>query len=217
MVNIIYQDEHIVAINKPSGLLSIPDGYAPYLPNLQSILKDEFGSVWTVHRLDKETSGVILFTLSATAHKEMSALFELRKIKKNYRALVLGVNLDTHFVVDIPLRVNGDRRHRTVIDPVKGKPAQTEFYTQKQLDQTSIIDAFPLSGYTHQIRAHLAYHETPIVNDSLYGNRLTSPPTLNQTGRLMLHAIKISFVHPFTQIPVEIVAPLPPELAILDV
>jgi len=217
VLDIIYQDEHIIAINKPSGLLSIPDGYTPDLPNLQSILKDKYGSVWTVHRLDKETSGVILFALSATAHKEMSALFELRKIRKNYRALVFGVNLDSHFIVDYPLRVNGDRRHRTVIDPEKGKPAQTEFVLQKQLDLTAIVDAFPLSGYTHQIRAHLAYHETPIVNDSLYGNRLTSLSPKIPTGRLMLHALKISFLHPFSQIPVDIVAPLPPELSILEV
>lgn len=217
MLDIIYQDEHLIAINKPSGLLSIPDGYTPDLPNLQSILKNEYGSVWTVHRLDKETSGVILFALSATAHKEMSALFELRKIRKNYRALVFGVTLDSHFIVDLPLRINGDRRHRTVIDPEKGKPAQTEFVLQKQLDLTAIVDAFPLSGYTHQIRTHLASHETPIVNDALYGNRPTSPSILIPTGRLMLHALKISFLHPFSQIPVDIVAPLPPELSILEV
>lgn len=217
MFEIIYQDEYLVAVNKPSGLLSIPDGYTPDLPNLLSFLKDEFGSVWTVHRLDKETSGAILFALNAAAHKEMSLLFEHRKVKKNYRALVYGSNVDAQFVIDQPLRVNGDRRHRTVIDPKNGKPAQTEVILQKQHDSTAIIDAFPRTGYTHQIRAHLAYHGIPIVNDVLYGGKSSRLPKPFPPDRLLLHALKISFIHPFSGLRTEITAPLPPEPAGLDI
>lgn len=217
MLEIIFQDEYIIAINKPSGLLSIPDGYTIDLPNLQSLLKKEIGPVWTVHRLDKDTSGAILFALSAPAHREMSCLFEHRKVEKNYRALVHGLKVDNRFLIDQPLRVNGDRRHRTVVDPINGKPAQTEVILQKQLDSTAIIDAFPRTGYTHQIRAHLTYHGIPIVNDALYGGNLSSLPISFPTDRLMLHALKISFIHPFSGQYTEISAPMPSELAGLEI
>ena len=217
MLEIIYQDEYIIAINKPSGLLSIPDGYTLDLPNLQSLLKKEVGPVWTVHRLDKDTSGAILFAFSAFAKREMSLLYEHRKVENNYRALVHGPKIETRFVIDQPLRVNGDRHHRTVIDPINGKPAQTEVILQKQLDSTAIIDAFPRTGYTHQIRAHLAYHGIPIVNDALYGGISSRKPIPFPTDRLMLHAVKISFIHPFSGQHTEITAPFPPELADLAI
>ncbi len=213
VLEIIYQDEYIIAINKPSGMLSIPDGYTIDLPNLQSLLKNEFGPVWTVHRLDKDTSGAILFARSSSVHREMSLLFEHRKVEKNYRAMVHGNEVDAQFVVDQPLRVNGDRRHRTVIDPINGKPAQTDVILLKQFDSTAIIDALPRTGYTHQIRAHLAHHGNPIVNDVLYGGKSSSLPKSIPTDRLMLHALKISFIHPFSGQYTEITAPLSTEFA----
>jgi len=122
-LHILYQDQYYISIDKPSGLLTIPDGYDRNLPNLKSMLIDEFGSVWTVHRLDKETSGVIIFALSADAHKKLSVEFEERKIIKEYRALITGVLDSKNVNVALPLRVNGDRRHRTVVDQVNGKPS----------------------------------------------------------------------------------------------
>lgn len=172
--------------------------------------------VWTVHRLDKETSGVILFALSADSHRQFSLLFENRRVAKEYRALVNGVSLDSHFLIDQPLRVNGDRRHRTVIDPINGKPAQTDIQLIKQIELVSVINAFPRTGYTHQIRAHLAYHGSPIINDSLYGEKSSQSINSISTERLLLHARRITIPHPFLKCPIEIIAPLPTELAFLE-
>lgn len=215
LLEVLYLDEYIIAVNKPSGLLSIPDGYDPDLPNLSTILKGEYPQLFTLHRLDKDTSGIILFALNAESHKEFSLLFEYRTIKKTYRALVHASNVNSHFVIDQPLRVNGDRRHRTVINIPNGKPAQTEIHLIKQLENTAILDAFPRTGYTHQIRAHLAHFGMPIVNDPLYCPKLLDNTKFSSKKRLMLHARKISFLHPFSHQMMEINAPFPPELSVL--
>lgn len=209
-VTILYQDSHFLAVDKPSGLLTIPDGYDLTLPNLKSFLSKDLERVWTIHRLDKETSGVVIFALNADAHRALSILFEARKIHKEYRAFVEGAMTELSRTIDLPLRVNGDRKHRTIVDQQNGKPSITNIYLIKLIDDVSEIVASPQTGYRHQIRAHLAAVGHPVLNDHLYIH-----PTDVQSenpARLMLHAHKLSFRHPYFDNQIEIISPIPNEM-----
>ncbi len=123
---ILWSDSTLVAVNKPAGLLTIADGYNPTLPYLSQMLQSLFEKVWVIHRLDKDTSGVLLFALNAEAHQHLNRQFQLRETSKEYHALVLGNPDWEHKTISLPLIVNGDRDHRTVVNLSAGKPATTE-------------------------------------------------------------------------------------------
>lgn len=199
-MEIIYQDESLLLVNKPAGLLTIRDGYDASLPNLVDMVRQDFDKCWVVHRLDKETSGLVLFALTAGAHRNLNIQFQDRKVKKEYRALVLGKVEAEEFAINAPLRVNGDRMHRSTIDFTNGKPALTKFYALRLFKLVSYVKAIPKSGYTHQIRAHLAYAGHPILGDALYIRKDLgfSPMEPTPIARVALHAYQLSFSHPIT-------------------
>ncbi len=222
---ILYTDEAILAVNKPAGLLVIPDGYDTSKPNLQALLSQTYSRLWVVHRLDQDTSGVLLFARSAEAHRHLNAQFEHHMIRKTYHLLTWGaVDWDSR-TVNLPLLVNGDRHHRTVIDLQRGKPAHTVFTVLERFSgEISLIAAVPTTGYTHQIRAHCAALGLWLVNDPLYFPRSFPPPTdfqpLHRTdlvqhvqflpiSRTGLHAQQISFQHPNSDLPLTLQAPYP--------
>ncbi len=211
-LEIIYEDDDIIAINKPAGLLSIQDGYQLSLPNVRSILSDRIEKIWTVHRIDKEISGLIIFAKNPEAHRSMSMQFEHRTLKKEYRGIVLGIPDWQKKTIDLPLRINGDRRHRTIIDLIKGKPAQTDVEVLETQSTTSSIVIRPHTGYTHQIRAHLAYIGYPLVGDELYRNQNQQRIPVEKVyciPRIMLHASSIEFTHPGDNRLVKLNAPCP--------
>lgn len=210
-MDVIYKDENLLAINKPAGLLSIPDGYNKGLPNLKNILENEFPRVWTVHRLDKDTSGIILFALTPDAHKNLSCQFQNRQIEKIYIALVMGVVDDDDLVIDVPLKINADRKHRTVPDYNQGKPALTLVQVITRNKTNTLVKAEPKTGYLHQIRSHLLYIGHPVLNDSLYTVKKPHSTPLLGSGRLMLHALQITFRHPASGSLVTLKTELPPE------
>ena len=198
---IIYIDNSIIAINKPSGLRTIPDGYDNNIENLQSLLKIEFPESMTVHRLDKETSGVIIFARNKEAHRNLNLQFEKRLIQKKYWAITHNIPDWVNFTATFPLLVNGDRQHRTIINQ-SGKLAETLFLRHK-FDQhkcLSLLEAIPHTGYTHQIRTHLSFLGFSILGDHLYTKDLSSAQLeLNfSVHRMMLHAASIEFIHPDT-------------------
>ncbi len=122
---VLFEDGNIIVLNKPAGWLSIPGGYATAEPCLKQVLAEEYGQIWTVHRLDKLTSGVILFAKDENAHRILNEQFSQRLTAKNYRGISHGFPVWIEKTIQIPLRVNGDRHHRTVPDTLGGKPAQT--------------------------------------------------------------------------------------------
>ena len=193
-VSIIWADFHLVVVNKPAGLPTLPDGYVKDAPNLVEILNRVYDRVWVVHRLDRDTSGVIVFARSAEIHRALNTQFDTRRVSKIYHAIVRGTPEWDAIVVDQSLRPDGDRKHRTVIDSVRGKPAVTHLRVIERFDQHALIEAAPETGRTHQIRVHLAFQGYPIVADALYGDG----QGVAGLARLGLHARSLSFEHPIT-------------------
>jgi RluA family pseudouridine synthase len=209
---VLYDDAALLAINKPAGLLTIPDGYNAQLPSVKTLLEKIFGHVWIVHRLDKETSGVLLLARNAEMHRELNMLFDHRMVEKVYHAIVRGNPPWQQISCREALRINGDRNHRTIIDPQRGKPAQTDFIVLKTFTDCVLIEAHPRTGYTHQIRAHLSSLGYPILSDGLYGDKIAPlPKTDERIPRLALHAWEVKFAHPLTNDHLVIRAPYPSE------
>lgn len=210
-MEICYLDQWLIVINKPAGLLSIADGYNLALPHVRTVLEPEFGRCWIVHRLDKDTSGTLLLARSQEIHRALSILFETRMVKKQYRTLVFGVPSESTFSVEAPLRVNADRHHRTRIDIKKGKPASTRFELLETFENHSLLSAMPLTGYTHQIRAHLAFVNHPILGDELYFglSNIEQIQPVPEVPRLSLHAYSLEFIHPATNMPIRAISSIP--------
>jgi len=165
---ILEEDENLVALNKPSGLLSIParDGKEV---SLKQILKEHYGEIFTVHRLDKDTSGVIVFAKNAEAHKELSALFEGRETEKIYNGLVLGKPLHPSGVINEPIAEHPVKRGLMTVYR-KGKESITEYEVEESFKFFSWMRFCILTGRTHQIRVHMKHLGNPIVCDELYGD-----------------------------------------------
>src|ERR1700690_662139 len=140
---ILWIDEAVLLVNKPAGMLTIRDGYNADLPYLVQILSKEFGLLWVVHRLDRDTSGVLVVARTAQAHQNLNRQFEQRTIRKTYHAITVGVPDRDRFTVDMPLSVDGDRRHRTITDGQNGKPASTEFNILEKYNGFCLIEAHP--------------------------------------------------------------------------
>lgn len=221
---ILYQDETLLAVNKPAGLPSLPDGYNPKTPHVKSLLESKFGRLWIVHRLDRQTSGLMLVARSQQAHRAMNNQFQSHQVEKIYHALIVGLPPWDETVIDLPLHPDGDRRHRTVVDQSRGKPASTHLRLLERLGRFSLVEAAPRTGRTHQLRAHLSAVGFPIVCDSLYGGgqRLVASPQPAGSGenaaaesglleRMGLHAWSLKFQHPVTHSQMRLEAPYQPD------
>lgn len=211
---ILWQDKSLLVINKPAGLLTIPDGYDPSLPSVASLFRTLYGKIFIVHRLDKDTSGVLILALTAAAHRQLNDQFSSRQTEKVYHALCAGVPTWDHLLVDALLLKNGDRSHRTIIDAQRGKPAATDLTVMAGYPAAALIEARPHTGYTHQIRAHCAYAGFPLLIDALY-RRPTAPPEPEglPIRRIALHAHFISIQHPVTGERLSFSAPYPPDFS----
>lgn len=212
---VIWEDESFLVINKPWGLRTLPDGYDKTQPHLKSLLSPIYGRLWIVHRLDKDTSGVLLLARSAEAHRSLNTQFEQRQVVKIYHALVIGNPTWDRIECLQPLRANGDRKHRTVIDFERGKPAETHLEVIERFAGYTLLEAQPKTGRPHQIRAHLAGLDFPIAEDLLYGNRAEpeQTPPIQCILRPALHAHWLSFKHPLTNEEVSFEAPYPEDFA----
>jgi RluA family pseudouridine synthase len=152
-----------------------------------------------IHRLDKETSGVVVLARNAHAHQILNDQFSNRAIQKEYRALVFGTFPQT-LNVSFQLRINADRRHRTRVDPINGKASSTDFSLIENIhNSAAYISASPHTGYTHQIRAHLLSAGFPILGDPLYNSAASRQFSKDlPIQRTALHAYQITFIHPLS-------------------
>jgi tRNA pseudouridine32 synthase / 23S rRNA pseudouridine746 synthase len=211
-IPVIFSDEALLVVNKPAGLSTLPDGYNPSLPHVKSLLEQQVGRLWIVHRLDKETSGVLLLARSTEAHRALNTQFEQHQVLKIYHALVVGNPEWQAKTIDLPLRTNGDRSHRTVIDLEAGKPALTRLKVLERFSHYCLVEAAPETGRTHQIRVHLSSIGLYIVGDKLYADRnreipreMESQPQYNvslsktSTVGMGLHARSLEITHPISR------------------
>ncbi len=205
-VELLYCDADLLAINKPPGLRTLPDGYDASLPHIRSLLEPQYGRLWIVHRLDKDTSGALLLARSADAHRVLNDQFAAGRVEKVYHALIIGTPAWQEQRVELPLRPNGDRRHRTVVDQERGKPALTELNRLELFEEHALIEARPRTGRAHQIRAHLAALGFPILGDVLYAGRGAEVAWMRRPA---LHARSLRFLHPANLAELFIQAPYP--------
>lgn len=165
---VIFEDDHFIAINKPSGLLSVPDREGKEI-SLKQMLKEKYGDIWTVHRLDKDTSGVIVFAKDDVTHKFLSGLFEGREVEKYYTGIVHGIPANSSGSVDAALMEHPVKKGLMVTNK-KGKAALTDYSVVESLGNFSLMEFRIHTGRTHQIRVHMKHIGHPIICDPLYGN-----------------------------------------------
>lgn len=166
--DIIFENDSFVAINKPAGLLSIPDREQTQT-SLKDILIAKYGSIFTVHRLDKETSGIILFAKNETAHKYYSRLFEERKTEKYYIGLVLGSPAGKKGTIDAPISEHSLQKGLMIVHR-NGKPSVTDYEVIEEHRSFSLLQFQLHTGRTHQIRVHCKNIGHPLACDELYGD-----------------------------------------------
>jgi 23S rRNA pseudouridine955/2504/2580 synthase/23S rRNA pseudouridine1911/1915/1917 synthase len=164
----IFENEQVIAINKPSGLLSIPDRMGQDV-SLKSILKEKYGNIFTIHRLDKETSGIIIFAKDEETHKFLSQKFEGRDVEKFYVGLVNGLLMSKEGTIDAPIMEHPGKVYKMMTHK-KGKPSLTDYKVLDEFGMYSWLQFQIHTGRTHQIRVHMQYMGNPIVCDSLYGD-----------------------------------------------
>lgn len=189
-LDIIYQDEAIIVINKPEGILSVP-GKTNDISVYDLVLK-ECNKAQVVHRLDMATSGLLVFAKSVVVHKTMQEMFASRQVKKRYVALLDGIIKTDSGKIELPLRVDLDNRPQQMVCNEHGKAALTIWRVAKRSENNTRIHFFPITGRTHQLRVHAAHIlglHAPIVGDQLYGT---------SANRLYLHAEQLEFLHPIT-------------------
>lgn len=206
---VLYSDEHLVVVNKPAGLLAIPDRYDANLPSVKSLVREQFGSAFTVHRLDKDTSGVMIMALTPEAHKALNEQFEKHIVTKTYLAIVSGIVDRDEIKIDIPIA--SDTRRKGLMKPsAKGKEAHTIMRVVERFRLATLVECDLITGRQHQIRVHCSAVGHPLLVDPDYGkNKQFLLSTIKRRynlakgaeerpviERLTLHASRVSFDHP---------------------
>jgi tRNA pseudouridine32 synthase / 23S rRNA pseudouridine746 synthase len=193
VIEIVAIDDAFIVVNKPSGLLSVPGRGPDKQDCLSARVVARFADALTVHRLDMETSGLMVFARGIDAQRALGRAFERRAVEKHYEAVVSGLVTDDRGTIDLPLICDWPNRPRQIVDHVVGKQAVTHYEVMKRDEpaNTTRVSLRPITGRSHQLRVHMASLGHAIIGDSLYA---LCPPPKGQ--RLLLHAAKLSFPHP---------------------
>lgn len=226
-LGLLYQDDDLLLVNKPAGLLTLPDRFKPdEKPNLKTQLDNRFGKVWTVHRLDRETSGLLAFALNEDSHRHLSQQFQERRADKTYLALIDGTPTEAAGSIDRPLGPNPAKAGQMMVVR-KGKSSVTHYQVIETFRHFALTEVRIETGRTHQIRVHLAAIGHPLAVDAFYGQRdALYLSEIKQHGfrlgkhqeerpliaRLPLHASRLALQHPATGERLEATAPLPKDL-----
>lgn len=191
-MNIIYQDEHLIAVDKPEGLLSVPGLGEANQDCVATRLLEVDSEVKVVHRLDCYTSGIMILAVGIEAQRNLSRQFHDRKINKQYIAVVHGVLNEQQGTIDIPMRGDPDDRPRQIVDYQQGKSSRTHWTVINAANNRTRLLLKPVTGRTHQLRVHCKAIGHTIVGDGLYGD------DGEKERRMLLHAETIELTHPET-------------------
>lgn len=222
-IDVLYVDDSIIAINKAPGMLVIPDRFDANKPCLKNILSRSYGDIYIVHRLDYETSGVLIFGRTAQAHQHLSLQFADGNVTKIYLAFTMTPSAPSG-VIDAPIRENKLARGRYKIHP-KGKPSKTTYKVIERYGQYALIELQLHTGRSHQIRVHMKHIKAPLIVDAKYGNaeafylssikrvRLAKhgeeKPLLHRSS---LHSWKLTIIHPVSEESIHFEAPMPKDM-----
>lgn len=221
---ILLEDDHILVVNKKAGLLTIPDRFDVQLENLSSLLKLQHEEIRILHRLDRETSGLICFAKNESAHKALSKQFEERQVQKIYHALIDGHPSNIEGSIDKPISLGQKGK---MLVSTKGKEALTLYKVQEQFKKFAWVEVEIKTGRTHQIRVHFETIGHSLAVDKLYGKRkalFLSEFKLKKyrrskfeeekalLSRTSLHSSRLSFTHPISKEKISVEAPLPKDL-----
>ncbi len=225
-VNVIHEDDDIVIVNKPPHLLSIPDRFNPDIPNLHTFLQNRLGRVWTIHRLDRETSGIICFAKNEEAHRHISLQFENHTVRKIYHTIVEGILPETVAEIDLPIAEIPSKRGVMHINYQNGKPSLSKYRVIEQFKNYAYVEVLLKTGRTHQIRVHFQAIGHSLAVDPLYGGKeafyLSSvkrhyhlkkhEEERPMIDRITLHAYSLEMIHPTSEQSVYYAAPLPKDM-----
>jgi 23S rRNA pseudouridine1911/1915/1917 synthase len=213
-LSIVYEDEHLLVVDKPAGMAVHPGpghsgrtlvnavlAHCPDLPGIGGVQRPGI-----VHRLDKDTSGLIIVAKDEQAHAGLTRQLKEREVKKTYLALVEGHLSPKEAIIDAPVGRDPNNRRRMMVRGAEGREAQTRYRVMREFPGYSLIEVSPITGRTHQIRVHMASIGHPVVCDAVYGRPSKLVP------RQFLHAWRLSFRHPVTGEEISLEAPLPEEL-----
>ena len=190
---VLYQDEHIMVVNKPSGLLSVPGRQEEHRDSIMTRIQRDYPAAEAVHRRDMATSGVIAVALTKAAERELKRQFREREPKKQYLARVWGHPAQEKGLVDLPLICDWPNRPKQKGCFETGKPAQTEYEVLEYApDNTARVLLKPITGRSHQLRVHMLALGHPILGDRFYA----TPEALAMAPRLLLHAQTLTITHP---------------------
>jgi RluA family pseudouridine synthase len=220
LVPVVFEDESLIAFNKPSGLLVAPDRWDKTIENLMDMVHQQESPDWfNVHRIDRATSGLVLCAKTKRVLDAVCAQFETRAVEKTYLALVRGCPPESRGVIDQPLAPSPQQPNLMRVSP-SGKPAETAYEVVERWHRLSLLHLRPHTGRTHQLRVHCAWMKCPIVADNVYGSerglflsdfkrkyKEGQGPERPLMGRLALHAWKLTLVHPVSGLPLTLEAP----------
>lgn len=207
-LDILHEDERLIVCNKPSGLLTVPGkdmSLADCLEARVQARRPEFPATKVVHRLDKDTSGIILLAYDKKALGSLGSQFEHRRVEKYYVARVWGEVEGDSGLIDLPLATDWENKPRQRVDHERGRASRTQWEVLERERGVTRMKLTPLTGRTHQLRVHMVALGHPILGDSFYA----SGEALAAADRLQLHAEMLAFAHPDDQRPMRFVAPAP--------
>lgn len=203
-LSVLYQDEDLLFLDKPSGLLTVPGRGEGMQDCLESRVQQQFPAATIVHRLDMETSGVVVMTRHKDAHREISRQFEMRETEKVYEALVWGHMTEERGEVDEPLICDWPNRPMQKICYERGKKSVTRYEVLGIEGDYTRVALYPVTGRSHQLRVHMLHLGHPIIGDTLYARG----PALAASDRLCLHAKTLSVTHPESKEKLTLSAPV---------
>ena len=206
-IAVLFADAHLLVVDKPSGLLSVPGRGAGKEDCLASRLLADYPDALMVHRLDMGTSGLLVVARGAEAHRRLSRLFRERQVGKRYVAVVAGLLAEDAGSIDLPLITDWPNRPKQMVDHALGKPSLTRYTVvdRNAAAGTTRVDLQPVTGRSHQLRVHLLSVGHPILGDDLYGDAASS----SGADRLLLHACSLALIHPFSGEPLVFSCPAP--------